>query len=149
TGTSREPADSMSELAEAFQVLPGTRSGILSVALQERGLVISIAGSVLFAPGEVTLKPDARVYLDDVARKLQDVELPIMVEGTADREGNPNPGGYTPWDLAALRAGAVVSYFVERHGIPGSRFVTIGYGSAEAAERPPDMVTIVVLRKAQ
>jgi chemotaxis protein MotB len=132
-------ADSMSVLEQAFRDLPGVRTGLIKVALEERGLVLTIAGSVLFEPGQASLKPDARAHLAQVAGQLRDVVLPIMVEGTADAKVQQ---GQSPWDLAALRAGAVVRYLVEEQGMPADRFITIGYGSA-----PSDRVTIVVLRK--
>jgi len=143
------PPDAMSQLAESFQNLPGMSTGLLAATLEERGLTISIAGSILFAPGQATLKPDAKDYLAGVARNLEGVELPILVEGTADRPDGSSSQGYNPWELAALRAAAVVNYFVQDCGFPGSRFVTIGYGSSDGSARPPEVVNIVVLRQAQ
>lgn len=140
-----KPVDEMDDLATAFQALPGARSGLLQVSLEERGIVMSIAGSLLFDAGQTTLKAGAKTYLDQVAGKLSGVELPIMVEGTADQTAS---GSLSPWDLAALRAGAVVHYFVQEKGLPGSRFVTIGYGAqANAADGTERQVTIVVMRK--
>lgn len=141
------PADEMEDLAIAFQNLPGTSSGLLGVALEQRGLTITIAGSVLFDPGQVELRPDARTYLADIARNLEGVDRPILIEGTADHTSTGS--GYNPWDLAALRASAVVNYFVNNYGFPGSRFITIGYGSSDGSAHPPEVVTIVVLRESQ
>jgi chemotaxis protein MotB len=139
------PPDELSDLTKAFQALPGSRSGLLQVALEERGIVLSIAGSLLFEPGQTTLKPEASAYLSQIAGKLEGVELPVMVEGTADETLTEN---VSPWDLAALRAGAVVRYFVEKQGFPGTRFVTIGYGSGAGSDGEPDRrVTIIVMRK--
>jgi chemotaxis protein MotB len=140
------PTDPLLDLEHAFQSLPGARSGLLQVALEERGIVISIAGSVLFDEGQTTLKDAAKTYLQQVASSLDGVELPIMVSGTSDDASQQS--GLSAWDLAALRAGSVVRYFVEQQGFPGSRFVTIGYGASSGSSTESSrVVTIVVMRK--
>jgi chemotaxis protein MotB len=137
------PPDPMSDLTKVFQSLPGVRSGLLTVALQERGIAISIAGSVLFDPGKTAIKAEAQGHLDEVSGKLRGIEMPILVEGTAD--ATP-VGELSTWDLSALRAGSVVRYLVEQRGLPAGNFVTIGYGgNAEAAAK--DRVTIVIMRR--
>lgn len=142
-----KPTDPMSNVSAAFRSLPGARSGMLAVALQERGVVLSIAGSVLFDPGQTTLKPESKTYLSQVASKLRGVQLPIMVEGTPDADPT---GDMSAWDLSALRAGSVVRYFVDEAGLPGSQFVTIGYGgtTSPSSVNTSHRVNIIVLRKA-
>lgn len=144
TTAPKPPPDAMSELAKAMKNLPGARTGLLQVALEERGLRISLAGSVLFDPGQTTLKPTALEQLNAVAGQLKGVEYPVMVQGTADEQPT---GPLSVWDLAALRAGAVVRYLVEQRGLPAEQFVTIGYGSGAADAGPDRLVHIVVLRK--
>lgn len=136
------PPDPMEGLSDVFQALPGARSGLLSVALEERGIVLSVAGNLLFEPGEYTLKPEAQAYLAEVAQVLKGVELPIMVNGTADR--TIASGSSAAFELAALRAGAVVRYFTEQQGVPSGNFVFFGYGDGSAQT---DRVTIVVARQ--
>jgi chemotaxis protein MotB len=139
------PADPLGGLTDAFRSLPGVKSGLMSVALEERGLVISIVGSVLFEPGQTALRPEAAAYLNEVAAKLGGVEYPIMVQGMADDAVAPAGQGLSAWDLAALRAGSVVRYLVEQKGFPGSQFVTIGYGAGESGS--DRRVSIVVMRR--
>jgi|GEM_PF-1378858 len=137
-----ETVDPMQEVADVFRGMPGVKSGLLSVALEERGILLSVAGSLLFNPGEYQIRPEAYTTLDEIAAKLADVELPIMVTGTAD--ATQDAGSAEAFELAALRAGAVVRYFTENWGIPGGNFVYFGYGDSQAAS---DRVTIVVARK--
>lgn len=134
-------SDSMQELADVFSGLPGVSSGLLSVALEQRGIVLSVAGNLLFNPGEYTLRADAMGYLASIAEKLRGVELPIMVTGTADAG---QQAGTKAFELAALRAGAVVQYFTGTQGLPSSNFVYFGYGDGQTQS---DQVTIVVARK--
>lgn len=137
-------SDELEPVAEVFRSMPGVRSGLLSVALEQRGIVLSVAGSLLFEPGQYTIRPEAYATLNEIADKLVGVELPIMVTGTAD--ATQNPGSAEAFELAALRAGAVVRYFTETYGLPGENFVYFGYGDAQDAT---DRVTIVVARKAE
>ncbi|BAD41955.1 flagellar motor protein MotB [Symbiobacterium thermophilum] len=136
--------DEMAEVAEVFRAMPGVKTGLLSVALEERGIVLSVAGSLLFEPGEYTIRPEAYPTLNEIADKLAGVELPIMVNGTAD--ASHAAGSAEAFELAALRAGAVVRYFTETYGLPGGNFVYFGYGDGQSAS---DRVTIVVARKAR
>jgi flagellar motor protein MotB len=131
----------MQELVDAFRGIPGVSSGLLSVALEERGIVLSVAGNLLFNPGEYTLRPDAAVYLDSIAQKLRGVELPVMVTGTADAAQQQASKAF---ELAALRAGAVVQYFTGTQGLPSGNFVYFGYGDGQTQS---NQVTIVVARK--
>jgi len=141
-GVSPVVADPMEEVAEVFRGMPGVKTGLLSVALEERGIVLSVAGSLLFNPGEYQIRPEAYGILDEIADRLVDVELPIMVTGTAD--ATQDPGSAEAFELAALRAGAVVRYFTEAQGLPGDNFVYFGYGDANTGM---DRVTIIVARQ--
>lgn len=134
--------DPLEEVADVFRGMPGVQSGLLAVALEERGIVLSVAGNLLFNPGEYAVKPEAYATLGQIAEKLRGVELPIMVNGTAD--ANLQAGSSAAFELAALRAGAVVRYFTDTQGLPGTNFVYFGYGDGQADS---DRVTIVVARK--
>lgn len=134
--------DPLEEVADVFRGMPGVQSGLLAVALEERGIVLSVAGNLLFNPGEYAVKPEAYATLDEIAEKLRGVELPIMVNGTADAD---REAGHTDgFELAALRAGAVVRYFIENRGLSGGEFVYFGYGDDSA---DTGRVTIVIARK--
>lgn len=137
------PPDPLSDLAGTFQSLVGSRNGLISVVLEKRGLELRLAGSVLFAPGETKLLPEAQIHLKEVATRLVGVELPIMVKGTVDEFPLPNQT-LSAWDLAALRAGSVVHYLVNQQDLSGSSFITIG--AVGDTEQVP-YVTIVVMRQ--
>ena len=103
----------MPEVADVFRGMPGVRSGLISVALEERGIVLSIAGSLLFDKGEYTIRPDAAPYLADIAAPT------LVVVGNED----------TPTPVADARS------LVE--GITGARLEIIdGAGHLSNLERP-------------
>jgi outer membrane protein OmpA-like peptidoglycan-associated protein len=102
-------------------------SRLAAVKQEERGLVITLSGSVLFASDTSELLPSARQRLDDVAKALLEgnPEAQIVVEGHTDSRG----GESYNLDLSARRAEAVRAYLVSR-GVPAERVRAQGLGLA-------------------
>lgn len=109
----RRNAAAMAELA-----------AIAAVKEEERGLVVTLSGGVLFRSAEATLMPSAQLKLDQVANALQSVrERNLIVEGHTDSQGSEayNQG------LSQRRADAVRDYLVQR-GYSAARIQTRGMG---------------------
>lgn len=78
---------------------------------EERGLVITLSGSVLFASNESTLLPAAQSKLNEVAEALLTTkERRVTIEGHTDSQGSTDHNLV----LAQKRADAVRSYIVSR-----------------------------------
>lgn len=95
-----------------------------AVKEEERGLVLTLSGGVLFRSAESTLLNSARVKLDQVAKALLSVrERNIIVEGHTDSQGSEsyNQG------LSQRRANTVRDYLVQR-GYPADRIQAQGMG---------------------
>ncbi|MDP2853755.1 MAG: OmpA family protein [Smithellaceae bacterium] len=95
-----------------------------AVKEEERGLVVTLSGGVLFRSAESTLLISARVKLDQVAKALLSVrERNIIVEGHTDSQGSEsyNQG------LSQRRANTVRDYLVQR-GYPADRIQAQGMG---------------------
>lgn len=135
------PPDPMTGLRESFLATNSARAGALTVSLQDRGLVISILTSVLFAEGQAELKQEATLILDEITEKLHTTSKSVLVEGAPDAASTKEP-----WDLASRRASAVVGYLVRTHGLAPSRFAVIGYGKGAGVD---GIVNVVVLRRGQ
>ncbi len=109
----RRTADAMAELA-----------AIAAVKEEQRGLVVTLSGGVLFRFAEATLMPSALVKLDQVSRALQSVrERNLIVEGHTDSQG---PGSYNQ-GLSQRRADVVRDYLIRR-GYPADRIQARGMG---------------------
>jgi outer membrane protein OmpA-like peptidoglycan-associated protein len=110
----KRTADALAELAKLAAVKEG-----------ERGLVVTLSGSVLFRSGESNLLPSAQVKLDQVANALLAVRVRnLIVEGHTDsQEGSEsyNQG------LSQRRADAVRDYLVQR-GYPADCIQARGKG---------------------
>jgi outer membrane protein OmpA-like peptidoglycan-associated protein len=135
-------ADALAELAR-----------LADVKEEERGLVVTLSGAVLFRSAESTLLPMAQTKLDDVAKALMAVrERNIIVEGHTDSRGaeSYNQG------LSERRADTVRNYIVQK-GYPADRIQSrgMGEGSPIANNTSPEgrannrRVEIVIEREMQ
>lgn len=95
-----------------------------AVKEEERGLVVTLSGSVLFQSAQSTLLPSAQVKLDQAAKALMSVrERNIIVEGHTDSRGTES---YNQ-SLSQRRADTVRNYLVKQ-GYPGDRIQARGMG---------------------
>jgi outer membrane protein OmpA-like peptidoglycan-associated protein len=97
---------------------------LAAVKEEERGLVLTLSGSVLFRSAESTLLSSAQVKLGQVANALLAVRARnLIVEGHTDSQGSEsyNQG------LSQRRADAVRDYLVQR-GYPADRIQARGKG---------------------
>lgn len=97
---------------------------LAAVKQEERGMVITLSGSVLFASDQATLLPDAQTRLDQVSDALKATgERDAIVEGHTDSRGSESHN----LDLSQRRADAVRSYLVQR-GYESDRIQAHGIG---------------------
>jgi len=101
---------------------------LAAVKEEERGLVITLSGSVLFASNESTLLPAAQDRLNKVADALlMTKERQLIIEGFTDSQGSSEYN----ISLSQRRADTVRSYLISR-GYPSDLIHTQGIGE----ERP-------------
>ena len=117
-------------------------------AQPERDVVITVAGDVLFASGQVTLKPEAKRELDKVARDLESrySSNRIRVEGYTDSDPIRKSRFASNEALSQARAEAVEQYLISR-GVSPSRISAVGMGSAKpkATKAASRRVEIVIM----
>jgi outer membrane protein OmpA-like peptidoglycan-associated protein len=109
----KRTADALAELAK-----------LAAVKEEERGLVVTLSGSLLFQSAKSTLLSSAQVKLDQVAKALLSVRARnLIVEGHTDSQGSDsyNQG------LSQRRADTVRDYLVQR-GYPAERIQARGKG---------------------
>ena len=113
-------SDSEKRTADALAAL----AKLAAVKEEERGLVITLSGGVLFRSAQSTLLPSAQVKLDQVTKALLAVPTrSLIVEGHTDSQGSEsyNQG------LSQRRADAVRDYLVQK-GYPADRIQARGKG---------------------
>ncbi|MCE9668836.1 OmpA family protein [Myxococcus stipitatus] len=111
----RKASEALSKLEQANQDL--------KVREEERGTVLTLSGSVLFASGKSELLPIARQRLTDVAEVLKQTDNPLLIEGHTDSQGSDQLNE----TLSYQRAERVKDYLMDR-GIPANRIQVRGLG---------------------
>jgi len=103
-------------------------AGDLQLAMQDRGLVITILNKVLFTSGKADLKPSAQTTLAKVAAILTSrvPDKVVYVEGHTDNVPIQRSGWRSNWELSTARATEVL-HFLEDQGVNPSRLVACGY----------------------
>jgi outer membrane protein OmpA-like peptidoglycan-associated protein len=96
---------------------------IAAVKDDDRGMVITLQGEVLFKTGKWDLKPAAMAKLDQIADALKGKEQPIVVYGFTDNVGTFENN----LELSQKRADAVRNAIVAK-GIPQDLVVAQGKG---------------------
>ena len=100
-----------------------TIAKIASVKDDDRGMVITLSGEVLFKTGKWDLKAGAMAKLDEIAEALRGKEQPIVVYGFTDNVGSRDNN----MDLSQKRASSVRDYLVTK-GIPTDLITAQGKG---------------------
>lgn len=112
----REAADQ--RMRDALQKIAGVKA-----EEQDRGLVLTLSGGILFPFGKSTLLPNSQKALTKVAELLRDDQRNIHVTGHTDSIGSEE----TNMKLSEERAASVKKFLVA-HGVPGTRIETDGMG---------------------
>ena len=125
--TAREAADKRAVASEQSAKDANDALSKLAAKEEERGMVITLSGSVLFRSNDATLLPGAQTRLDQVAEALVAKKRDVVVEGHTDSKGSQA----TNMNLSQRRADSVRTYLVSR-GFPAEKIQAHGLGS----ERP-------------
>ncbi len=101
---------------------------IAAVKKDDRGMVITLSGGVLFRTDKADLLPPAMVQLNQVAEALvrNNPDARIQVEGHTDNQGQAARND----ELSKQRAESVATYLKSR-GIAADRVTAVGRGSSK------------------
>jgi outer membrane protein OmpA-like peptidoglycan-associated protein len=132
----RELERARSELVQTRERLAATTAAmsqlasmktVQAVKQEDRGTVITLSGSVLFASAKYELLPSAEETLSQVAQALSksDPDSHIVIQGYTDSQG----GDAYNQVLSQHRADTVRAYLIS-HGIPSDRVTAEGFGPA-------------------
>jgi chemotaxis protein MotB len=108
--------------------IPPDTSGSVEVGASREGIVISLAGNLLFDSGKSDLKPRGMTLMDTLAERLRTMPNEIRVEGHTDNIPIATPLYPSNWELSSARATTVVRYLAEHDEIAGSRLSAAGFG---------------------
>jgi chemotaxis protein MotB len=96
--------------------------------VDERGLVINLADTLLFDSGRAELSTDAMLLLEKLAEILEPGNRLIRVEGHTDNMPISTARYQSNWQLSTDRATNVIMFWITKHPDLNSRLSAAGYG---------------------
>ncbi|NLA26114.1 MAG: OmpA family protein [Firmicutes bacterium] len=126
--------------------------GAVDVRLEERGVVMELPEQILFNQVSAELRPQAKIFLKDLAVLFKEIEHGIVIEGHTCSLPLNTARYPSNWELSVARSVGVTRYLVETQGLDPRRFVATGYGEFQpiATNETPEgraknrRVTIVI-----
>lgn len=109
------------------------------VGASRDGIVITLAGGLLFYPGDTQLRPQSAILLSRIASLMVHIPNPIRVRGYTDALLSPDSIYQSNWALSSLRAAAIVEQLSTQDGIAPQRLDAEGYAQYRpvASNRTP------------
>ena len=137
---------------EAYLMKVGAQEKV-SVAINQRGLVVSLKEAGFFDSGSATLKQSSYTLLNDVVESLASYSNGIRVEGHTDNVPISSHAFPSNWELSTTRATNVVQYLTKQDDFDPSNVSATGYGeyrpiadnSSEEGRRKNRRVDLVLL----
>lgn len=103
-------------------------SSNITLRSNEKGLHISITGTVLFNDASATLTPQAKEFIKVIFEKLRDLPNNILIEGHTDNRPINTPGFPTNWELSSARSINLVRFLIEEYKFDPQRLSSAAYG---------------------
>jgi len=111
----------------------GDFGDVVEARYKQSTISVQMPDDLLFDPGQASLKPEARRYLDRIISVFRDQSHLIIVNGYADDSPRSPTDDAYGWLLSAHRANSVVQYMHNTGSISYKRLFAIGHGNAGAA----------------
>lgn len=123
------PAGTPEQLAKQVAEMVGQLDigQLVEVDSNKRGVVVRVKGQLLFESGAVELRPEALIFLDELARLILAFPYDVAIEGHTDDVPMQSADVPTNWHLSVLRAVSTLRYIESASGIPRSRIHASGY----------------------
>jgi chemotaxis protein MotB len=127
-GFPQRPSDTLDVASDLTRLLSDSSlSSGISVQNNIEGLLLSLSETLLFAPGQADLLPDAYPILDKIALMLSKIDNEVRVTAYTDDQPPTDPRYPTNWELSTARSAAIVRYLVSR-GLAADRMSASGRG---------------------
>jgi chemotaxis protein MotB len=129
---STDLAGSLNALRAALKL--EIEKGQLRLALEQRGLVISLREAGFFASGDDTVFPGTYASIEKIARAIAALPSQVRLEGHTDSVPIHNSRFRSNWELSAARSIAMLELLVSRFDIPPQRLAVAGYADTVPVE---------------
>lgn len=132
SGQSRQQTPDILRVAQKIQAIvhdEGLEKEV-TVTVDQRGVVVSIAEGLLFASGQYEISAGGEKVLAILGMILEEIPNSVSVEGHTDSMPLSRNGMIKDnWALSSLRAARIASFFALKTGISPQRIQAVGYGS--------------------
>ena len=105
-----------------------SQSDLIKLLKGDKGLIIRVNNTLLFAEGTSTIRPEAEKTLAEIVKVLTKIDNPVIIEGHTDSTPIKNAKFPSNWELSTSRATNIISYMIKKGGISPKRFCAVGYG---------------------
>jgi chemotaxis protein MotB len=103
----------------------------ISVSVNRRGVVVSIAEGLLFSSGQYELRTDGKKVLATLGRIFAEIPNNISAEGHSDSVPVSRSGVIKDnWDLSAIRSSRIISFLSKSSNLSSKRLQSVGYGKS-------------------
>lgn len=123
--TLRELGLVMEQVKKAVSKFPN--SGV-TVTLDRRGLVLSLAAARFFASGDAEISPNQLPVLEQVVRTIEWLPNSMEIDGFTDVLPIHNQRFRDNWELSAARSGSVLRYVLAHSSLSPDHLAIAGYG---------------------
>lgn len=100
---------------------------IVEAEAGKRGITLRVKGQLLFDAGSADMRPEAFVFLDEIAKLTRESDYRVSIEGHTDDVPIATAQFPSNWHLSAWRAIATLRYFVDVGGVEASKLSCAGY----------------------
>lgn len=104
---------------------------LINIADDERGLVITFQGDMLFDSGLSVLKKEIFPFLDILTKTIASFHSKILIMGHTDNMPIHSGVYESNWELSLYRALSVLQYFLKEKEMDPSIFSVGGHGSSK------------------
>lgn len=120
-----ELTPSFVDLTEALKA--EVDAGKLRLALEARGLVVSLREAAFFPSGEADVNPGAVETIGKIAAAINKTPNPVRLEGHTDSVPIHNSRFQSNWELSAARSIAMLELLAGRFAVDRARMAIAGY----------------------
>lgn len=104
---------------------------LINITDDERGLVISFQGDILFDSGQAILKKEVFPFLNKLCKTIESFQNKILIMGHTDNMPVTSERYESNWELSLHRALSVLQYFLQEKNMDPSKFSVGGYGASK------------------
>jgi chemotaxis protein MotB len=105
----------------------------IDIQRSRRGVILTLAGKLLFTSGEAKLSPAAYPLLEKIAQLIKGIHVPIEIEGHSDDHPIHTAAFASNWELSTARAVNVLRFLIETQQVDARQISAVGFSQYQPA----------------